>query len=257
MIRAALLTLLLCLAVRCIVPDAEAADLSYRFYVLGVPVGDAVLSIDLAAPAYRVGLRFHTTGLVDVVASDWLNARARGVFSGGPAPLEYVSNSRLHGQDRVVSMVWRDGLPAVTAIAPPNTGEREDVPAQWRARAIDPLSSIAQLVHQAATTGRCDGSVRSFDGRRLQEFNSRTVGEEDLAPSRHSDFSGRGLRCDFTDRVLAGYRLGSGRDDDMRPRRGTIWLAPLHPGDQRVPVRASVETLWLGDAMVYLTAPAQ
>ena len=42
----------------------------------------------------------------------------------------------------------------------------------------------------------------------------------------------------------------------MRPRRGTIWLARLTPGAQFLPVRASIETLWLGDAMIYLTRMA-
>jgi hypothetical protein len=53
---------------------------------------------------------------------------------------------------------------------------------------------------------------------------------------------------------LAGYRIGSGRDDDLRIHRGTIWLAQVLPGAQKLPVRASVETRWLGDAMIYLTS---
>ena len=40
----------------------------------------------------------------------------------------------------------------------------------------------------------------------------------------------------------------------MRVHRGTIWLAQVLPGGQMVPVRASVETRWLGDAMIYLTS---
>ncbi len=70
--------------------------------------------------------------------------------------------------------------------------------------------------------------------------------------SRHSSYSGPALRCQFSDQTLAGYRTGSGRDDDMRIHRGTIWFARVIPGMEMVPVRAAVETRILGDAMIYL-----
>jgi hypothetical protein len=252
---AAPLILLLCLASPLAAHPAAAAQLSYTLYVLGLPVADAVLSIDLGSPAYRVTLRFRTTGLADLVAGDRLEEHANGRFEADrPAPLEYTSNGRLHGQDRVVDMSYRDGAPVLAAITPPNEAEREDVPAALRARTIDPLSVIVMLLHLTATTGRCEGSARAYDGRRLQQLDARTAGEEDLPPSSRSSFSGRGLRCEFTDQTLAGFRIGSGRDDDLRTHRGTIWLSQVLPGVPRLPVRASVETRWLGDAMIYLTA---
>ena len=50
-----------------------------------------------------------------------------------------------------------------TQITPPNAGEREDVPDALRMHAVDPLSSIVQLLHQATATGHCDGASRSYD----------------------------------------------------------------------------------------------
>ena len=252
--RAVLLTLL-CLATPLAAHRSAAAQLGYRLYVLGVPVGDGTLDVDLAPSAYRLTLRFHTTGLVEMVAGDRVDEHTNGKFENGrPAPLEYGSNGHLHGQDRVVDLTWRDGTPIVTAIAPPNETEREDVPGVLLARTVNPLDAIVLLLHQAAATGRCEGSVRAYDGRRLQLLEARTAGEDDIPRSSRSSFFGRGLRCDFSDQTLAGYRLGSGRDDDFRVHRGTIWLAQVLPGMPRLPVRASVETRFLGEAMIYLTA---
>jgi hypothetical protein len=90
----------------------------------------------------------------------------------------------------------------------------------------------------------------------LELFEVKTAGEEELAPSGRSNFRGHALRCDFTDKTLAGFRLGSGREDDARERRGSIWLAGIFGESQRLPVRASIETRLLGDAMLYLTAAA-
>jgi hypothetical protein len=85
-------------------------------------------------------------------------------------------------------------------------------------------------------------------------LEARTVGEEDVPPSSRSSFSGRALRCDFTDQTLAGFRTGSGRDDDLRLHHGTIWLTQVLPDGPRLPVRVSVETRWMGDATIYLTS---
>ena len=76
------------------VPGAGATELNLGLYVLGVPVADAVLGIDLSSAAYRVGLRYHTTGLVDLVNSDSLDARVRGNFERDlPAPFDYAASA--------------------------------------------------------------------------------------------------------------------------------------------------------------------
>jgi hypothetical protein len=257
MMRAALLTILLCLDVSPAAYQATAAQLGYTLYVVGLPAADAVLSLDLTAPAYRVTMDFHTTGLADLVANDRLEESIGGRFEGDrPVPLEYRFNSRFHGRDRAVGMTWHDGTPVVTAIAPPNSTEREDVPWPLRVRTIDPLSAFALLLHKAAQTGRCDDTARTFDGRVLQQFEIKTMGEEELPPSGRSSFSGRALRCEFTSQTFAGFRLHEGRDDDLRTHRGTIWLSQVLPGTSRLPVRASVETWWFGDAMIYLRSAA-
>jgi hypothetical protein len=257
MMRAALLTILLCLDVSPAAYQATAAQLGYTLYVVGLPVADAVLSVDLTAPAYRVTMDFHTTGLADLVVRDHLEETISGRFEGDrPVPLEYRFNSHFHGQDRAVGMTWHDGTPAVTAITPPNGSEREDVPRASRARTIDPLSAFTSLLHKAARTGRCDDTARTFDGRVLQQFEMKTAGEEELPPSGRSSFSGRALRCEFTSQTFAGFRFLAGRDDDLRTHRGTIWLSQVLPGTPRLPVRAAVETWWFGDAVIYLTSAA-
>jgi Protein of unknown function (DUF3108) len=253
--RAALLCLLLCICAWSITPRAEAVELNYKLYVVAVPVATASIKLDLGTPAYRLSLDFQTTGIADLFAGDRLAEYTAGrIDNDRPAPAGYGSSGQLRGQNRVVTMSWRDSTPTITSITPPNNTEREDVPPALLAHSVDPLDAIVQLLREVARSGRCEGSSRAYDGRRLQLLQARTVGEEDVPPSIRSTFSGRALRCDFSDQTLAGYRLGSGRDDDMREHRGTIWLSQVLPGLQRLPVRASVETRWLGDATIYLTS---
>ena len=253
--RGALLILLSCLSVPIAAPNAEAMRLGYTIYVLGVPVAEAALSVDLTASSYAIAMRYHTVGVIEVVSADHLEEHSSGRFEEGrPAPFEYASNGHLRGQYRVVGLTWRGDAPIVTEITPPDETERETVPVALRARTMDPLSSIVLLLHQVAQTGRCEATARTYDGRRLQLFEATTVGEEAVPRSRRSSFAGRGLRCEYTDRTLAGVRLGANRADSLRERRGTIWLARVAPATVSMPVRASVETRWLGAAMIYLTS---
>jgi len=251
------LILSLCLNSPLAVHRAIAEQLNYTLHVVGLPVADAELNVDRTESGYRALLRFQTTGLANLVDSGHLEEAVSGGFSNNrPAPQVFSSNGYLHGQNRVVGMTWQDGSPVVTAIAPPNATERQDVPAGLRAGTVDPISLIVLLLHLANQTGRCDGAARSYDGRDLQAFQMRTMGEENLSPSGQSSFSGRALRCEFTSTTLAGFRFGAGGEQDRRPHRGTIWLGQVASGGPRLPVRAAVETRWFGDATIYRTSVA-
>lgn len=254
---ATLLIPLLCLATPPAVHRACAEQLNYTLHVVGVPVADAALNVDITEAGYRAGLRFHTTGLVNLVDHGSLEETVSGAIrEDRPAPQIYASNGYLHGQNRVVDMTWQDGGPVVTEITPPNSTEREDVPPALRAGTVDPVSLIVLLLHLVDQTGRCEGAARAYDGRDLQSFQVRTVGEDELRPSGRSSFSGQALRCEFTSETLAGFRFGSAGAQDRRVHRGTIWLARVIPGGPQLPVRAAVETRWFGDATIYLTSVA-
>ena len=233
---------------------AKAEQLAFTFYALGLPVAQSSMSFNLTPAAYRMTLSYQTTGLARLVQADRLDQTAAGTFEHDkPLPLQYSSSGLLHSQPRLVTLAYRGGDPTTTAISPPNEAEREIVPPERRDHTVDPLSAIIDMVHVAATTGRCDVHQTTYDGRRLEVFEARTVGEEELPPTGRSIFSGHGLRCEYTSRPIAGFKLGDGRDDDKRSRGGTFWLAQVTPGGLRLPVRGVVDVRFLGEATMYLT----
>ncbi len=234
---------------------ARAAQLTYSLYVLGIPVAEATMGVDMTATGYGMSLNYRPIGLGSVMSGDHLEERSSGVFDrDGLVPQAYLSNARLHGKDRLLRMDYSGGIPSIAAIEPPNEAEREIVPPPLRARTIDPLSATAIMLRLATLSGKCDVSRRTYDGRRLEAFDARTAGEEDVPASTHSAYAGRGLRCDYASKVLAGFRVDSGRDEDARPRTGTLWLAPLIQGFPRLPIRGVIDTRFLGQATMYLTA---
>lgn len=250
---AAPLIVLLCLTWVFAIHGADAEQLNYALNVLGLPVADASLSVDLTESHYRAAMDFHTTGLANLVDGGRLNETVSGSLrSDRPEPQVYNSSGYLHGQNRVVDMIWQDGIPQVTEITPPNATEREDVPVALRAGTVDQVSLIVALLRTVEQTGGCEATARAYDGRDLELFQVRTDGEEAIRSSGPLRFSEPALRCAFTSQALAGFRFGSGGEQDRRLHRGTIWLAQVGGSGPRLPVRAAVETRWFGDAMLYL-----
>jgi hypothetical protein len=89
------------------------------------------------------------------------------------------------------------------------------------------------------------------------EIEAHTAGEEQLAPSSRSVFQGNALRCDFSGRMLAGFKFDGDRVRDGKTMHGSAWLAAAVPGGPLLPVRMAFETRWFGDAVMYLTEIGQ
>jgi len=236
-------------------PRARAADMHFSLYSIGVKVAESIMTVDLGPADFRMALSYHTTGVARMFSGDKLDETVAGRIQDGlPAPALYRSFVTLHGQDRTVSMTWREGIPVITVLSPPNAGERDEIPAARLAGTLDPLSAVGSMLAMAARTGTCDFSHHTFDGRRLELFYARTSGEEDLPSTGRSIFAGRALRCDYVARTEAGFLLNGDRQEDSRPRQGTIWLARLTPGGPLLPVHGEVDTRFLGRATMYLTS---
>jgi hypothetical protein len=119
---------------------------------------------------------------------------------------------------------------------------------------IDTLSAVSLLIQQVGKTGTCRGAVSTFDGRRLATQTATPAGQEMLAPTDRSIFSGKALRCNIEGRQLAGFVHNEDEDDLKKPRQGVVWLADLVPGAPPVPVKVIFENKILGQVTLYLTS---
>ncbi len=229
------------------------AILKYEIYAAGLRVVHVQIDATLSDAGYGLSLGFTTNGMYGALFPGAIVTDVQGRWEGDQAaPMVLTSRGHWHGGDRQSRIEYQDDRPIVKLLVPPNSAEREEVPPEQQAHTIDTLSAIALLVHRVAATGKCEGSATTYDGRRLSEITAVTHGEETLAPTNRSRFSGPTLRCDFTGRMIAGFK----HDDDPaqvgRPKHGSAWLAQVVPGDPPLPVRLSFETNWFGDAEMYL-----
>ena len=235
--------------------NATALRLDYDFYALGLHAMTADIAFNLTPDAYRMELNLRTVGAVDLIAGGYQYQGASGTFAPGRvAPRQFVTIGSWRGKNRAAKLAYTDILPTVLNILPPIEGEREPVPNAMRERTIDAFSVLALLLRRVAETGRCEVDTRTFDGRRVVQYEARTAGNEDHARTGRSSFAGRALRCDFGSHMLAGFRTADNREADNIPRQGSIWLGEVAPGVPRLPVRMSFATKWFGDIAMYVTA---
>ena len=229
--------------------------LNYEAYVGGLNAVTLQASLALTPRDYRIEIAYRLKGVVGAMVSGDGTSVVEGRFQkDAPVPRTLASTGRYRGVERVTRIEWRDGTPQITAMVPAVEDEREPVPVQDQANTIDSLSAMASLLHQVAATGRCDGALTTFDGRRLSALQARTVGEEALAETGRSSFKGTALRCDFEGRQLAGFMRDGDQAALRRPLRGSAWFARIAPGEPLVPVRISFGVRTFGEATMYLVA---
>jgi hypothetical protein len=254
MLQAAFVSLALLLPFAAAAQDRAPLHLRYAVYAAGVNVVDIDSRLDLFAKRYRIDLAYHTVGVLSLISHNQIESFAEGSLSGqGPQPLRFASWGTLRGTPRRTVIDYINGQPLLREQVPENDNDRELVPVSMQRGTMDTLSAIVTLVREVSEKGRCDGQSETFDGRRLLQISSRTVGEEKLGTEDRSSFSGTALRCDFTGRQLAGFQPDDEAEERAKVHRYQAWLAPLTPGGPRLPVRVVFETRFFGNATAYLT----
>ena len=243
----------------CVMPmpalaDEAAVHATYAGYARGLNLISLDTIMAIHSADYRLEVSYHLAGFLGFFVHANANTVVDGRFAAGHAePRQLFSAGLLRGNPQVTQLNWQDGAPRVLQLVPPIETDRDPVSVSDQAHTIDALSSMAVLIRQVASAARCDGVMRTFDGRRLAEIASQTIGEEVLEETSRSSFSGPALRCDFQWRQLAGFL----RDDDPATRRGPIkgstWLARVEPGLSPIPVRIVFNARFVGDTTLYLT----
>lgn len=225
----------------------------YSVQAAGVSVVEATVRYDFDTPGgYAIEIRHRTRGIASVFVSAQMTTQVTGRWADGRArPGRFTSEGTYRGEQRRTVLEYPSGQPVVRMLQPPNEGEREPVPPEQQRGTVDTLSAVVQLSQDIRRTGRCEGQLRTFDGRRLTAFQATTGGWE-MMPGGSDTWSGRALRCQFVGQLLAGFRLDDD-DSDRRPQEGRAWMAEVRPGEPPIPVRLEVPSKWFGSTVIVLT----
>ncbi len=230
-------------------------SVEYTGYSHGFTVLKLAGALELRPGGYTAHVTFHTAGMIGMVVHSDNDSEVSGAFKGDMAmPSLFEGTGHFHGTDRLTRISYVDGNPVIRALSPPVERERTPVPPDQTLHTIDTLSAVALLIHSVAESGRCEGTVTTFDGRRLATQTVHGAGEEMLPHTGRSVFSGQALRCDFDGRQLGGFVTNENQGDLRKPRHGSAWLAAMLPNAPPVPVRVAFDNNILGQVTLYLTS---
>jgi hypothetical protein len=233
----------------------EPLRATYRTYALGTPVAEVEASIGLGPWSYQLALSYRTTGLARLVAAGQTASAVYGTWDNDrPSPHHFEAQGMWHQEQRATLIDYRAGIPTIRRLLPPLDPEMEQVAPDLRTNSTDILSAVGALIRTVQRSGRCEGIMRTYDGRRAADIAATTGGMETLEPTDRSSFAGQALRCAFVSHVLAGFRAEYADRTDYRPLHGSAWIAVAVPNRPPIPVRISLETRWFGDVTSYLTS---
>ena len=227
--------------------SAERWRASYAITAAGITVMEAVVVFTLgtaggqAGAPYSIETRVRSRGIAAMVFRGEGQTRAEGVWQGGTLlPRSYLSTGNWRGTPRRTRLEYAsDGAMRVATLEPAQDMERTAVPAEDRRGAIDSLSAIILLTDQVRRTARCDTQARTFDGRRLVQFDVTTD------PVVH--VADRGLlRCVVESRALAGFATDRPLEEAMRPVRSVVVFGVAQVGAPAIPVQVEIASRWWG-----------
>lgn len=226
--------------------DAQRVQADYAVTALGMQVMEVRVTYDTSDRGYALSFASRLRGVAGVMGDARQQTTANGAWTGaGVQPARYDANGVWRGEPRRTVVEWQGTQPVIRALVPPETGEREAVPAERQRGAVDSLSAVARLMRQVGRDGRCDATGEVFDGRRLTTMTARTVGWVQLPPAR-GEWSGRALRCEFEGRLVAGFHRDNNGPEARQPTPGTAWFGEAVAGMPPIPVRVESQTRWFG-----------
>jgi hypothetical protein len=242
------------LAPQALAQDASPERLRFAVYAAGLNVLDIVSDVTLGPQNYRIDLNFHTAGMFGALFHSDINSFVQGVWNGAmPQPIRFASWGMVRGEPRETIIDYHADQPVLTKLEPLHEQDRDPVPSAMQRNTVDTLSAMAMLVRAVATTGKCEGELTTFDGRRVLRITAHTAGLETLQSEGRSSFSGPALRCDFDGLQTAGFQHDESEAELHRIHRSTAWLAKVSPEQPALPVRVMFETSYFGHAIAYLT----
>lgn len=218
---------------------AEPWRATYFIKAAGLPIAEVELRFSLDGPGYSVESRTRSLGVARLFLRGEQVSRSEGAWAEGvPRPRLHLSEGTWRGVLRQTRLEYgADGAPRVAVLTPAQDMPRSPVPEASRPGTMDGLSALAGLARHVRDTATCETAARSFDGRRLTQFQ---VAQEPAPPG------GPRLRCVIEARTLAGYALDRDPNEARQPLRILAEFGPRAAGTPAVPERVELGSRWWG-----------
>lgn len=219
----------------------------------GARVAQMTLAYSATGETYEVASSQRSVGFLEWIVPWRSTTEVTGMFKGpASVPTSYRSEGTFRGNPRKVELVFEDGKVVRVETVPENRDdERDEVPLELRAGAVDPVSAILSAIRRANDTGSCEARVPVFDGRQRYDIVFEDKGMREVARHHASTFQGVARACEFNWVPIAGRRRNVNITAGNDRRGGVAYMAPIGIGATEAPVRIEFHA-WFGSVVGHL-----
>lgn len=219
----------------------------------GARVAQMTLAYSVTGNAYEIVSSQRSVGFLEWIVPWRSTTEVAGRFDGpASVPTLYRSEGTFRGNPRKVELFFEHGKVVRMETVPENRDdERDDVPVEMRAGALDPVSAILATIRQANQTGSCSARVPVFDGRQRYDIVFEDMGPREVPRHHASTFQGMARACEFNWVPIAGRRRNANINAASDRRGGTAYMAPIGIGETQAPVRIEFHA-WFGTVTGHL-----
>ena len=220
----------------------EGERLIYRISYGNVPLAEARISLIERDGRYEVSGEGATAGPLEWLI-DWRgSARTVGMTAGEAlVPQLHAQKGAWNGKHRQAEVRYGPDSKIEHIVDPPaDPAEFTSVPAGSIPGTLDPLTAALSALKRFAATGRCEGTLPIFDGRRRYDMQLEDAGTALLERDRPWNYAGQARGCRLKSRRIGGFFKDSDYASDESETKRLVWLAETAPGTWR-PVRIEID----------------
>ncbi len=219
----------------------------------GARVAQMSLAYSASGDSYEIVSSQRSAGILEWFFPWRSTTEVAGLFRGPESvPTSYRSEGVFRGNPRKVELFFENGKVVRMETVPENRDdERDEVPAELRAGALDPVSAILATIRRANDTGSCSARVPVFDGRQRYDIVFEDLGSREVPRHFASTFQGMARACEFNWVPIAGRRRNTNVTAANDRRGGIAYMAPIGIGSAEAPVRIEFHA-WFGTVTGHL-----
>jgi hypothetical protein len=220
---------------------------TYAMSLLGLPIGTATVSAEMAAGRYTVEGQARLSGLASVVNNARGASTGHGALvEGKVSPSDFATTASSATSTRTIRMAIQNNAVAAVDISPPYDEKPDRVPLrpQDTHNIVDPVGAYivpAPKTGPALAPAACERTIPIFDGYTRFDLQLSYSGEKQVSAK---GYKGPVAVCNVRYVPVAGYRKDRPATKFMADNKDVqVWLAPVEGAGTLAPFRISVKTM--------------
>lgn len=213
--------------------QSEAVSLQYQVYKGGFHALSLEAELARDTRNYQIDFVAKTEGIIGLIYPYLLKGTSRGLIGEESLmPKGYEIYSETRSKKRLRRLIYQEDGTVEAETQPAR--DLKKLKLEEAVGRLDPVSAMLAIIQHLSETGKCEGRFEVSDGKRRYDLVPEDLGKTRV-PKGYGIFEGEGHLCRITMETYSGFETE--KQQARIPPKIDVWLAPVTPGGQPVPVR--------------------